>query len=423
MNLFTVDPAIYMPIDLVEGYQSMIWTERFIEPGEVQVVFPATRLRYERFKPGTLLALSKSRELMLLDTREVKDGMLTVKGRTLEKFFDERPIKNLALTSEPLWFSDGPRRVLGDMVNRIMAGHSHVATQLPRILVETVDPADDSDGGDYSFFGESGYTFGVSIKVEPGPGHEALLNVAKKYNVGMSLVWTKREDGVGYDLVFTTRKGVDRTDPTAPNYVLFSPEMDNFGDIQELVSVANYKNSVIVRRPKALRAAGQIAYYMQDQIVHHYEEIDNPWNVRLAEVYTDDITLDDVTKAANSDAVIAASNGGDLFARQVYALEKMMRAAGHKVLREHRKVNVLDGELPQTPSTQYKYYMDSDSDDSVEYRLGDIVAVGGNFVDAHKAIVTEYVRSVDATGTRSYPTLVPLASPVSEDVGGDINNY
>src|SRR4051812_18509825 len=90
MEFYTLDPFTLERKDIIDGFQSAIWTEKFIEAGEAKLVLPATRDHIRILAPSTLLSLRGSTELVLLDTREISEGMLTVSGKTLEAFFEVR---------------------------------------------------------------------------------------------------------------------------------------------------------------------------------------------------------------------------------------------------------------------------------------------------------------------------------------------
>src|SRR3954452_2195219 len=90
MEFYTLNPQTFEREALVDEFESVIWTERFIAAGDIKLVLEATHERLQLLAPGTLLSLNESREIMVLDTREVNNGAITVSGKTLEAFFQYR---------------------------------------------------------------------------------------------------------------------------------------------------------------------------------------------------------------------------------------------------------------------------------------------------------------------------------------------
>src|SRR5688572_12304682 len=112
MRLYTLDPS-FLKHDVVEDFTSVIWTERYGSEGDTTLVVPATPANISKFRPGTFLALDGSDEVMLLETRTIKDGLLTVEGFSLVKFLEERLVRysannlertlTISVPSSPSW--------------------------------------------------------------------------------------------------------------------------------------------------------------------------------------------------------------------------------------------------------------------------------------------------------------------------------
>src|SRR3954462_13991232 len=93
MEFYTIDPTNnYGRTDVIEDFESSIWTERFIDPGDFKIVVPASHERLKQLAPGTMVAIKDSRIVMMVDTREVADGMMTVSGKSLETFLANRVV-------------------------------------------------------------------------------------------------------------------------------------------------------------------------------------------------------------------------------------------------------------------------------------------------------------------------------------------
>src|SRR3954466_5083715 len=111
MEFYTLEPSHqYNRATLIDQFESAIWTERFIEAGDVKIVVPATHELMRVLMPGTLLMNNKSREIMVLDTREIQNGAITVSGKSIEAFFQYRYIERAVYRSVT------PRRILASLV-------------------------------------------------------------------------------------------------------------------------------------------------------------------------------------------------------------------------------------------------------------------------------------------------------------------
>lgn len=396
MELFTLNPIDLNLDKMIESYESLIWTERFIEPGDTRIVVPASRAMYKQLAPGTLVRLSASREPMLLETRSIEDGMMTVTGKTVEAFFEHRTVRKTKYT-------DVPGKILGAVVNQMQTEHVNLTTRFARIRTGLLDETGDV----------------VTERIAAGPAYTALQGIANKHHVGMALYWTKRDTNDGYDLVFSTRTGTDLTRAqNEHNFVLFSPELDNFADIKELTSVAGSKTVVIIRAPKNYQelfptspqeiGIGDVLVQVDTGPYHDYEW--NPFTARMGpDINTDDITTEDL------------GDGTPLERRTV--LYDIMASRGKSYLKQNLKTVLIDGELPQAALSQYRYYLEANTDDAVEYRLGDIVEIGGNYTDPIPGVVAEYIYSVDGSGVRSYPTITPKPLPLYVTTGGGLYDF
>jgi len=364
MELYILDND-YNRADIIEEFESAIWTERFIDPGDVKITIQGTWANYKLLKPGTLINLRGSREVMILEDRSVEDGLMTVNGKTIEYFFDERFMDKTILTG-------APGEILGGMVDQMQARHDRDYA-IPRLRTGSLDDSDTR-----------------IIKVAQfGPVHTALLELAKKYGIGMAVLWTRKDRQ--HEFVFTTRKGIDRTSHQDKNpLVRFSPHLDNLANVKEFLSVADSKTTVIVNPPKIPVAEGMGIIKISNidkpkKTLEHFTE-------RIIEINCADMTEE------------RFGVGTDYEKRNLIYDSMMARAKG--ALLYNKKARVIDGEI--TPASQYKYGKD--------YLLGDWVEIQGFVGDPVTGIVNEHIRSHDGTGERSYPTVTSPSDSVIDEI-------
>src|SRR3954451_2978030 len=89
MELYTLSSK-FLPRDSIDQFTSAIWTERYFSAGDVQLVVQAIPSQIEKLAKGTLLGLRGTKEIMMLNTQSVEDGLLTVTGSSISKFLNER---------------------------------------------------------------------------------------------------------------------------------------------------------------------------------------------------------------------------------------------------------------------------------------------------------------------------------------------
>lgn len=401
--IYILDPMTLEKVDVIEEYESMVWTERFIEPGDCRIVLGATHANAVRLRPDTFLLHEDSDEPMFVETRDIKDGTITAVGKTYEAFFNGRYVGPLG--------RDGAakniiRYVVYNMQNR----------QDGRYAIYNLRPQDFE--ADTSMVNAEEHILGFE------KGHDAVLRLAKKYSLGIAVRRMRTEDGTGWELVFVVRETTDRSQPGA-DYLRLSPKDDNFANIGELYSVADWTDVILVHAPKAFsKTPLDVAYGWWP--MSYPEKIDQggPNNFYLSETESNwrvvEITVDDIDQAYIDKRVEDYWAPERDFPPSWWAMtaaqwEEILRAemtAKAKAEWHQRQVQqkvVFDG---QVPGEILKF--------GVDYNLGDIVVVEGNFTGGRQTkLISEYIRSSDGTGARSYPTLSSVVIPYDSEDGSD----
>lgn len=71
MDLMTINLDTLLPEKLIEGYRSLIWTERFTECGDFVMTTGLVDEGLELIKPTSLVKIVQSDEIMAIDSRKV----------------------------------------------------------------------------------------------------------------------------------------------------------------------------------------------------------------------------------------------------------------------------------------------------------------------------------------------------------------
>ena len=139
--------------------------------------------------------------------------------------------------------------------------------------------------------------------------------------------------------------------------VIFSEELDNFVADRSLSSDEDYKN---------------VAYVTRGSLMLEIDDGYKRPGLERRVIHVDADSLEDTP-----------------------SMRTEMMAMGTKELASHRRVFLIDGEIP--PYSRYKY--------DVDYSLGDIVSIVNRSGESVFARVVEQIFVSDEEGVRTYPTL------------------
>lgn len=386
MDLYTLSSS-FLAVDYVDEFVSAIWTERYSTHGDVQIVLPATNENIDKLVPGTFLALRGSREVMICETQVIENELLTVTGRTLISFLDERF----------MWYknpdsSDAAIRIV-DYTEDLVKPGTFLGNVVTKMAISPVTLGGLYVDADLDWVNEAipGLTLGAidasgtskRMTLPIGPLYSGMADIALKEGVGMSLYLESADPIDGYSLKFTTYVGVDRTsDQVLVPLVRLSPDFDTIGELKEVRSISGYKNVVYVYYQ------GEITEHIDPNWVGEPEGFERRSMVRDAEgepvghAYT--YSLFNLPSILYTGYTVDA---GDVTAfREQTALD---------ALANNNYIRAIDGQA--SPENDYAF--------GVDYNLGDILELEGVTGALSKARVTEYIRAQDKSGERAYPTI------------------
>lgn len=354
-----MDPANYQPSDLIEGYSSLIWTERFLEPGEFKLTTENIEETRSVLPVDTLLCIRESTEVAIVETHQIKTDdkgvdQLEVSGRTIDLFLEDRvmgyswsPVPMPAPNPDPnkAWSTRHTRAFL-TMQTVLSPGMPWSSLgpstdPLPRVAIQNVS---------YPTFDP------LELMEKPELAANMVLSRLAQNNRGIKNV----RPNVGGDVItMVIYPGVDRTQSVA-----FRTDRGDIQDPSYLFSKKDYKNVAYVFSPlgsKAVYAPG--------------------------------------TSSAVSGFLrrILPVNASDL--KEVPAggtLDDILNQKGWEALEKHNKHTWFDGSISPESDLMYKR----------DYDLGDRVRIVGKYGLSEYMQVTEYIRIQDKEGDRGYPTLI-----------------
>lgn len=381
MDLLTMRKDDFSVQELVEGYSTLIWTERFQPCGDFELHTQDIDYTRDLLPERSLCTLLDTDEVMMVDSHDIQenaDGVdeLVIKGRTIDAFLENRVWKNAPYGKKVkmqhkytikeacaalVWNSIA--NGTGDDVLR--AGATYPAgNEIPHVVVTVSMPAGTDDGSV------------KARKIENGIVYDQLMTFMASGKLGIRIIRPNNTSGRKVDIgsggAFSTTaisditncrfdiyKGRDLTDS-----VVFSWKAGHLDNPKYLFSSERLKTG---------------CYVVGDPRDHYYTDPDvlsgtnSGWNRR-------DTFVDGGSKESGEDA--------DDF-------EESLEDIGLRAVRkEGSRIHTVDAQI--SPFINFKY--------NVDYRLGDRVKVQGRYGSANQ-YVTEFIRTQDDDGEVGYPTL------------------
>lgn len=395
MDLYTLTDT-FLAKDVIDEFVSAIWTERYFSAGDTQLVVPATAENIAALTPGTFLALRGTKEIMILETQDIQDRMMTVTGRGLITFLNTRLcwFRNTAYLGDGsqggkvVDYTDATRKpgeFISDVVYKMVINTTPFPSTLPDWSSANIDwDNDEIQRLTLGAVDASGTAKRLTAVV--GPLYDAIQTVADQEKVGISLYLDSADPVLGYYLKFATYKGKERTsDQSTYPLVRLTPDLDSFAGIKEIHSIGVYRNVCYV--------------YYKDQITEHWLDPAGPepegFDRRVMVTTPQDEPVGHTVligfgamRGGTYSAYVVSS--GDITAFRVQAAKD--------ALANNNYIHAVDGQA--SPISEFKYGPD--------YQLGDVIELEGVTGTLSKARVTEYIRSQDKNGQKEYPTISVL---------------
>lgn len=342
---------------VIEGFESFLWTERYSDVGDFQIVTKSTYNSRQLLTTGTWIAMKGSPRVMIIDTvvdETAEDGTrnLTITGKSLEALFADRVAFSAVVdtTTIPNWtLTDTPGNIVRTMfqdicVTGLIDPHDTIPFYTPGTLIGSGNISEESSI--------------ITVAALP----DTLLNTIKKicdtYNLGFRLI----RNGEAGQIFFEVYTGSDRTSAQQIlSPVIFDPNLDNLDKPMVLTSTAAVKT---------------VAYVFAQN--------------GSAIVYA--VNADINAVGTNRRVLLINSNNTAPAGEE---LDAALQGEGLLALANQRTVYQFDGEL--TPRIPYVY--------GVDYNLGDLVEERNSDGYGNFMVVTEQIFSSDDSGERSYPTL------------------
>jgi len=366
MEVYILD-RLYRRSAVVDMFESVIWTERWAEVGDFELLISSTPVNRNLFTAGTAVALNASKRVMLVETIEDNtddDGRtrLKIKGRSLEKILADRMLidfDGLGVPKEKLYYPGTPLAIAQMMFTHVCV--NGVVNDYDVIPLYTT-------GTSYSAETIAAPTETILWEPEPANLLTLLQDICKVYEFGFRLY----RNGDAGQLYFNVYTGNDRTTAQrVHNPTIFSPGLETVQNTTRLATIEKEKN---------------VAYVFNEQgfEIVYADGVDPTVDGFYRRVLTVKVGKFMVTDALGNQVEPTATE-----------LSNHLIEQGKNELAKNQSLLAFDGEVNQ--HSPYLYGRDYELGDLVEMRDAD--GVGSNMR------VTEQIFVHDGAGERSYPTL------------------
>lgn len=374
MDLFKFTPTTTADSTLLQNGQpilnwdSVMWVERYLNPGEFEIKAPLSTGLRDFLPLGTLISHIETLEVMIVENHEIidenDDPTLSVTGRSLESYLENRIVgQNLARSGSAV-------------IDYILAAGFTYAQAVQLINDHIKDVGGVVDTND-ALTNVQGHTLLLALggvveerTIPRGNVHEALVKILQDDDLGVRSI---RRNSFSTDFVeesidptmnlatlLRVYIGQDRTKNI--HFTWFSGDFDK---LQYLFSLKTKKTSAMV--------VGRWAWTIVDGSPVNY-------NRRLMLVDASDL----------DNNLSAMPSGGTLT-----TLLSRMAARGRQALRSQQQIAITGADVSN--ETSYIYRKD--------YNLGDLVTLDGNYGQILTMRVVEYAEIEDENGRSGHPTL------------------
>lgn len=366
MEVYTLD-SLFRRTEVIDRFESCIWTERWADIGEFELLLQSTRGNRQIFKTGTRLAINESKRVMTVETAESTSDsegrrVLKVKGRSLEAILEDRAaLGKSGANILPEWVLTGkPEDVARSMVSSIcVAGSLHPNDVLPYLTWgQNLFPADTIPESNFQ----------ITWHQKPSSLYKAVKEICDIHDFGFRLY----RNGDASQLFFNIYRGSDRTlQQNLLTPVVFSQDLQNLMNTTEFSTQEKTKNVAFVT-------------WQHPDTGVVYREI----------VYAPEFDEDSLT-GFDRRVINVAGEIPDEDKNLPAVISPLLIRQGLDELAKHRAFDGFDGEISQF--SQYKYDQD--------YFLGDMVVMQNSDGLRNNMRVTEQIFVSDREGDRAYPTL------------------
>ena len=357
----------------LDKYASFIWTDRYNEAGDFELVIPISAKYAKDIRKGDYLRIPTSNRLMIVevikaesDSEEGKNYEIT--GHSLEYILDRRIVWNQTNVNGSV--QNALHTIINDAfiepkdARRRVDNFAFIASSDPKVISVNYSKA-------AQYMGDSIY--------------DVVKTVCQAYHLGFKL------EIINGLYSFSLFAGKDKSyNQTENSYVVFSPDYDNLISSKYLESIKDYKN--------VLRIAGEGEGATRTYITHYLEFDDDHASEKVG-IERREIFIDchDVSSITDGQTVMDVSQYTNTLVQK--GVEKLVELVPEIAF---------EGEIDAT--IMYKYHDD--------FEVGDICEIRDENGKNDQVRITEVVQTWEADGYTCIPTLESLSNEKGDTSSG-----
>lgn len=360
MEIWVLDKE-FKSIGMVDEYSSLLWVERYNEPGEFELITIASEDMANLLQKDYYIWNKSSEMVCIIETIEtttdVEKGFeLKVTGRSLESILERRIMWNK--TKLISFVPYAIKKTLNENIIEPSIAERKISNF---VYQDTTDKAIQQKRVNRQYVGET------------------ILNIVEE---------VCNESRIGFKIrlsndmfIFTLYRGDDRSySQNKFSWVIFSPSFDNIINSVELNSNMPYRNVALV------------AVEDKNTGVIRTTTVGNVTGVERRELYVD---ANDIQSERSDGSVVSDEEFNDSLMKR-----------GEAKLNEAVVLKAFEGELETTQQFQY----------GRDFFMGDIVQLVNIFGSESRVRLIEITQKMDASGYAIYPTFVSVDGELdSED--------
>ena len=374
MKIIVMD-SDFTNLAVLDSFDSLIWTERYWECGDFELVVGATKENIDLYKQDRYIWLDDSDEVMIIEdieiTTDVETGnTMRITGRSLTSILDRRVAYDATISGGNV----------SDQIKSVLNGNCIHASDTKRNFPNLVYRAPEN-------FDPNSYSGSLNVAVGENI-YERIQKFCQQLRLGFHIFNDPENDGT---FVFQLYSGIDRSyDQTDNPYVVFSPDFNSLSNSNAKFTNSSKKNAIYIK------GSGTNASGNSTTVTTTYENANE--NVTGYERRETSMEVSDVTmRVKNPDYDPDAEDPGEeYFDRDPGAIVDDLKGRGEQELAKLGSTTEFDGSTDQ--NGQFIYRRD--------YNIGDIIQVKNVFGFEFKTRIVEYIRSYDDSGFTAYPSFV-----------------
>lgn len=363
MELFkflpTPAPTSFDQGRMINGATSVMWAERYREPGEFEIIAPLSSDLMNFLPIGSLISHVDTYEVMIVENQEITeasdgDPEIKISGRSLEAYLENRIVgmnqvrSNSTIVEYPLASAATWSQIV-TLINDHIANGTFTDDNLPNVVaISSVTGAG---------------TFEART-IKRASLHPAVLELLAIDDLGVKIVRRNTfgvPNGSAVNTNIVIYRGADRTAS-----VIFSWKSGDLLDTEYLFSDKKMKNSAV--------------------IVGRY--------INTAYDYTG------VTKFSRRSVIVDGSDIDGIYSApptgaNLTDVINKMQVRGKQELDSQNLVTITRADLANV--SRYQYRQDFD--------VGDLISLDANYGRISTMRITEYVEIMDENGETGHPTL------------------